>query len=181
MPDFDTKQALNTLISQSEIANRVDALAASIAKDTSGSPTILVALLKGSVVFLSDLMRRLHAHGVSPVIDFLMVSSYKDTQESSGTIEIISDIKSSVEGKTVVLIDDIIDTGRTMLEVKKRLEAKHADKVLTVALLDKPSRRKVDILPDYYGFTIDDVFVVGYGLDFAGEYRCLPYIATIEN
>jgi hypoxanthine phosphoribosyltransferase len=111
----------------------------------------------------------------------MVVSSYRDGHESSGKLEIIQDIRSSIEGKAVIVIDDIVDTGLTLYEVKKTLSARKPARVLTCALLDKPSRRKFDISPDYSAFTVDDVFVVGYGLDSASSYRYLPYIAALAE
>ena len=171
----------NILFSQDEIERQVDALARRIAKDVGESPTILVGLLNGSVVFLSDIMRRLYLYGVTPEVDFMVVSSYKDAHASQGTIEIIQDIRSGVEGKTVIVIDDIADTGLTLREVKKTLEKRNPARLLTCVLLDKPSRRKFDVQPDYSAFTVDDVFVVGYGLDSASRFRYLPYIAVLSE
>jgi hypoxanthine phosphoribosyltransferase len=171
----------NVLYSQEEIERQVDALARLIAKDVGESPTILVGLLNGSVVFLSDIMRQLYLYGVKPEVDFMVISSYKDGHTSDGTIEIIQDIRSSVEGKTVIVIDDIADTGLTLYEVKKTLAKRNPAKLLTCVLLDKPSRRKYDVQPDYSAFVIDDVFVVGYGLDSASRFRYLPYIAVLSE
>ena len=174
---MNASQAHNILINKDEIREGVEALSGRIAEDIKGEPTILVALLKGSVVFLSDLMRGLCARGVSPEVDFMMPSSYKNSRVSSEEIEIQLDITSPVEGKTVLIVDDIIDTGVTLAAVKERIAAKKPARILTCALLDKPARRKIDIKADYTAFTIGDVFVVGYGLDLAGRHRCLPYIA----
>ena len=171
----------NILFSQDEIERQVDALARRIAKDVGESPTILVGLLNGSVVFLSDIMRRLYLYGVTPEVDFMVVSSYKDAHASQGTIEIIQDIRSGVEGKTVIVIDDIADTGLTLREVKRALEKRNPARLLTCVLLNKPSRRKFDVQPDYSAFTVDDVFVVGYGLDSASRFRYLPYIAVLSE
>ncbi|MBI5815718.1 MAG: hypoxanthine phosphoribosyltransferase [Nitrospinae bacterium] len=169
------------LISEEQIATKVDSLAKKLASDLQNSPTLLVGLLNGSVVFLSDLMRRLYAYGVHPEVDFIAASSYKHGTESSGIVEIIQDTRLSIEGKTVVLVDDVVDTGLTLSEVKKLLEAKNPARVLTCVLLDKPSRRKIDITPDYSAFTIDDVFVIGYGMDAGDRYRNLPYLAEYEE
>lgn len=170
----------NVLISEVDISTRVDELAKRIAQDIKNEPTILVGLLSGSVVFLSDLMRRLYFYGVFPEIDFIMASSYKDGTVSSGMVEVLADIRTPVEGRTVILVDDIMDTGYTLSAIKKLLMAKNPAKVLTCVLLDKPSRRKVDIAPDYKGFSIEDVFVVGYGMDAANRFRYLPYLAALE-
>ncbi|VAX25268.1 Hypoxanthine-guanine phosphoribosyltransferase [hydrothermal vent metagenome] len=169
------------LISEDEIANKVDDLAHAIAKDMDGSTTILVGLLTGSVVFLSDLMRRLNHHGMSPQIDFMIISSYKDSTDSPGKIEVVQHVRIDVKGKTILLVDDIIDTGRTMSAARRLLYEKGASSVVVCAFLDKPSRRKADIEPDYSGFTIENQFVVGYGLDADNRYRGLPFVATLEE
>lgn len=171
----------NILFSKEIIDSQVDALARRIAADLHGAPTILVGLLNGSVVFLSDLMRKLYLYGVTPEVDFMVVSSYRDDKESSGTLEIIQDIRSSIEGKVVIVVDDIVDTGLTLYEVKKALAPRNPARLLTCSVLDKPSRRKFDVSPDYAAFTVDDVFVVGYGLDSASSYRYLPYIAALAE
>ncbi|HEB73315.1 MAG TPA: hypoxanthine phosphoribosyltransferase [Nitrospirae bacterium] len=174
-------RAYKLLISEEKIASKVDDLARRIASGMGGSTTILVGLLTGSVVFLSDLMRRLNHHGMSPQIDFMIISSYKDSTDSPGEIEIVQNVRIDVKGKTVLLVDDIIDTGRTMSAARRLLYEKGASSVVICAFLDKPSRRKADIKPDYYGFAIDDQFVVGYGLDADNRYRGLPFIATLEE
>jgi len=172
---------LNLLINKDDIDVRVRNLAAQIAQDLKGRPTLLVGLLKGSVVFLSDLIRGLSANGLEPELDFMMTTSYGESTEPSETVEITLDIRSPLKGKTVLLVEDIVDTGGTLAEVVKRVESKSPDRILTCALLDKPSRRKFDVKPDYVGFEIEDVFVVGYGLDAGGKYRGLPYIASISE
>ncbi|MBI4665507.1 MAG: hypoxanthine phosphoribosyltransferase [Nitrospinae bacterium] len=171
----------NVLISEDKIAEKVEELAQKVALELKGQPTILVGLLRGSVVFLSDLMRRLYIHGVFPEVDFMAVSSYKESLESSGMIEVIQDMRLPVEGKTVLLVDDIADTGLTLSEVKKIIEKKNPAKLLTCVLLDKPSRRKTDLKPDFSAFTVDDVFVVGYGLDAGDRFRYLPYLAALDE
>lgn len=175
------KQPYKLLITKDQIESKVGEIADGIARDVGGEPTILVGLLKGSVVFLSDLMRALNERGVEPELDFMMASSYGESMEPSEHIEIKLDIKANVEGKTVLLVDDIVDTGGTLMEVMKRVEAKNPARILTCALLNKPSRRKFDVRLDYVGFDIEDVFVVGYGLDAAERHRSLPYIAAMEE
>jgi hypoxanthine phosphoribosyltransferase len=174
-------KAYKLLISEEKIANKVDELAQAIASDMGDSATILVALLAGSVVFLSDLIRRLHIHGMSPQIDFMILSSYRESVDSPGAIEVVQNVRVDIKDKTVLLIDDIIDTGRTLDEARRLMFEKGASKVAICAFLDKPSRREVDIKPDYYGFKIEDKFVVGYGLDANNQYRELPFIATLEE
>jgi len=172
--------ALKLLISEEKIARKVDDLARAIAKNMGGSTTIMVGLLTGSVVFLSDLMRRLSHHGMSPMIDFMIISSYRDSTDSPGPIEVVQNVRIDVKEKTVLLVDDIIDTGRTLSEAKRLLYEKGASKVIICAFLNKPSRREVNIKPDYSGFTIDDQYVVGYGLDAGNLYRGLPFVATLN-
>ncbi len=169
------------LISEEKIAEKVDSLARELASELKGSSTILVGLLTGSVVFLSDLMRRLSHYGLFLEVDFMIVSSYNDSRESSGSIDIVQDVRIDMTGRTALLVDDIVDTGRTLNEARRRLYDKGAAKVITCALLDKPARRNVDIKPDYVGFIIENKFVVGYGLDAGNRYRQLPYIATLEE
>ncbi len=177
-------KSYKTLYSKEQIAEKIDSIASRIASDlsdTEAETTLMVGLLKGSVVFLSDLMRALYKRGICPEIDFMIVSSYKSSTSPSQTIEIIQDINIPVEGRTVLLVDDIVDTGMTLDQIIRLLEEKNPAKILTCALLDKPSRRKVDIKPDYVGFEIDNIFVVGYGLDMAEKFRCLPYIAALKG
>ncbi len=169
------------LISEEKIAEKVDSLARKLASELEGSSTILVGLLTGSVVFLSDLMRRLSHYGLLLEVDFMIISSYNDSGESSGSIDIVQDVRIDMTGRTALLVDDIVDTGRTLNEARRRLYDKGAAKVITCALLDKPARRKIDIKPDYVGFIIENKFVVGYGLDAGNRYRQLPYIATLEE
>ena len=169
------------LISEEKISEKVDSLAAGIAADLAGSSTIMVGLLNGSVVFLSDLMRRLFSHGLCLEIDFMAVESYRGSTTLPGHVEIVQDIRMDIAGRTVLLVDDIIDTGRTMSEVVHILEKRNPARILTCALLNKPSRREADIVLDYVGFEIEDKFVVGYGLDAGNMYRCMPYIATLEE
>jgi hypoxanthine phosphoribosyltransferase len=162
-----------------EIAERVERIAAEIAGAVSGDPT-LVGLLKGSFVFLADLVRALDRIGRQPRIDFLRLSSYGQARESSRNVRLIGDAPSDLQGRHVVVVDDIVDTGRSLQFAKNLVEQAGAAKVWTCALVDKPSRRAVDIKADFVGFTVDDVFVVGYGIDFAEDHRHLPYIGTVE-
>jgi hypoxanthine phosphoribosyltransferase len=171
--------SLKLLISEEKICDRVEELAVDIVKKLDGLPTILVGLLNGSVVFLSDLMRALSHHGMCPDVDFMIVSSYGMTKVTRGKVDVVQDIRLDIEGKTVLLIDDIVDTGTTLRHTIDFLKDKGAEDVVSCVLLDKPSRREVDISPDLCGFEIDNVFVVGYGLDYGNKYRCLPYIAEL--
>ncbi len=167
------------LIDKHTIAKRVDELVDDIAAGPSGN-LIVVGILKGSFVFLADLMRSFHRHDIHPRIDFLTLSSYGSGSTSSGEVEIIHDIREDISGANVLLVDDILDTGRTLSATKKRLLARGAKSIRTCVLLDKKARRAVEFEADHAGFSIDDHFVVGYGLDYNNLYRELPHIAKVS-
>ncbi len=167
------------LFTQSKIARRVDELASEIAAVISGDFTI-VGVLKGSFVFLADLIRSLDRRGLTPRVEFLTLSSYGKAKQSSGDIHLIGSPPGDISGRAVLLIDDIIDTGHSIAYAKQLLLEGGAAKIWTCALLDKPSRREVDLSVDFVGFTIDDFFVVGYGIDYAEDYRHLPYIGKVD-
>ena len=138
----------------------------------------LVAVLKGAFVFLSDLVRRMDGH-VS--LDFMAVSSYAKATTSSGEVKVLKDLDTTLEGRNVIIIEDIVDTGLTLTYLQEILRARNPKSLRTACLLSKPSRRKVDVKVEYIGFTIEDRFVVGYGLDYAEQYRNLPYIAILGD
>ncbi len=171
--------SITKLYDEREIARRVEELAGEIAEAVSGDFAI-VALLKGSFVFAADLVRVLARHGLAPTIEFMRVSSYGASKESSGQVRLIGDVPKEVAGRTVLLIDDIVDTGRSFVYARDKLTAAGASRIWTCTLLDKPSRREVEFTADFVGFVIEDVFVVGYGIDFAEQYRHLPYIGIVE-
>jgi len=162
------------------IARRVEELAAAIAAALPAEFT-LVGLLKGAFVFTADLVRALDRAGMRPRVEFLQVSSYGLGTESSGTVKVIGEMPSSIAGRPVLLVDDIQDTGRTLLFTRDLLLQHGASRVWTCALLDKPSRRVVDIQPDFVGFEIPDLFVVGYGIDWAERFRHLPWIGAVRG
>ncbi len=166
------------LFSAEAINTRVQALGRQISNDLAGREAVVVALLKGSVLFFSDLIRSIDA----PVkVDFAWASSYGHSTSSSGQIHLKVFPEEDLKGRTVVVVDDILDTGRTLDTVVRRLKEEHgAGEVRTCVLLDKMARRVVPIRADYSGFPVDDVFVVGYGLDFADRYRNLPYIGVLK-
>jgi hypoxanthine phosphoribosyltransferase len=167
------------LFDEREIAERVDSLAAEIAKSLPRE-LVLVVVLKGAFVFAADLMRALQRAGLVLRIEFLRLSSYGRARESSGVVRPLEPLPEDVAGRDVLLVDDIADTGRSLAAARSLLVARGSATVSTCVLLDKPSRREVAVAPDFVGFTIGDVFVVGYGVDFAEEHRHLPYIGTVE-
>ncbi len=168
------------LIDKLEIAQRVDALVDDIAASTQSDNFVVVGILKGSFMFLADLMRSLHRHNIHPRIDFLTVSSYGSGTISSGTVKIIHDIRESINGAHVLLVDDILDTGRTLAFTKQLMLNRGATTVDSCVLLDKKVHRTVEFEANYAGFPIDDHFVVGYGLDYDNLYRELPHIAKVN-
>ena len=172
---------VKVLITKEKIAERVASLANEISTAHQGESLVIIGLLNGSIVFTADLMRALSGRGFNAEVDFMVVESYAGGTKSSGQLNIIQDVRTKLEGKTVLLVDDIIDTGLTARQVALSLSAKNPNRVVTVALLDKSSGRTVDFSPDYVGFTIENHFVVGYGLDARGSFRCLPYIGYLEE
>ncbi|MBR3988233.1 MAG: hypoxanthine phosphoribosyltransferase [Clostridia bacterium] len=172
------KDCERILISESEIKNMVKNIATKINKDYQGKEILLVGLLKGSVVFMADLMKELE---VDCKIDFMCVSSYGTSTESSGRVNIIKDVSQPVEGRDVLIVEDIIDSGNTLAFILKYFEAKGVNSVKICTLLSKPDRRVVEIPVDYIGAEIPDEFVIGYGLDFAENYRSLPYVGILKR
>ena len=169
---------IKKLYDEKEIAARVNELAVSISTRISGKLTV-IGVLKGSFVFLADLVRALDQEGCPSLIEFLRLSSYGEKQKTSGDVVLIGGQPTVSSSGTVLLVDDIVDTGNSVAFAKKLLEAKGIPEVFTCTLLDKPSRREVDINIDFVGFTIPDVFVVGYGIDYAEEYRSLPFLVAV--
>lgn len=167
------------LYGEEEIAQRVRELAAELAGALEGEFTV-AAVLKGSFVFAADLIRALDREGLAPRVEFLRLSSYGQSKQSSGEVRLIGDAPEDFAGRKVLLLDDIVDTGRSLAHARELILARGASQVLTVALLDKPSRREVEIAADFVGFTIEDLFVVGYGIDYAEDFRHLPYIGTVD-
>lgn len=167
---------MEVLISENKIEKRINELAKEINKEYEGKELILLGILKGSIVFMVELAKKLK---MKVKFEFMEVSSYEGT-ESTGNLKIKKPLKEDIEGKDVLIIEDIIDTGRTLKELKKYLEAKNPNSVKIATLLSKPSRRVVEIEADYMGFEVEDKFVVGYGLDYNQKYRNLPYIGYIE-
>jgi hypoxanthine phosphoribosyltransferase len=172
------KPPMKTLISATRLQRRIAQLARQIRKDFRGQPLHLVTVLKGSVFFLTDLMRCIPGE-VS--VDFIAVSSYGDYTHSSGEVKLTKDLDLSIEGKNVILVEDILDTGMTVQYLLRILDQRKPKSLKVAVLLDKKERRIATVKPDYVGFTIPDKFVVGYGLDLAQRYRNLPYIAELPS
>ena len=167
----------SVLISESEIQKRVTALAAEIRRDHGPTAAIhLVAVLKGAFIFLADLMRQMEGE---VTCDFIALSSYGSGTQSSGEVRLNKDLDRGLEGRHVVIVEDIVDTGLTLLYLQEILRARGPKTLRTACLLSKPSRRLVDVKVEYIGFTIEDRFVVGYGLDYAEQYRNLSHIAVV--
>ncbi|MCS7268019.1 MAG: hypoxanthine phosphoribosyltransferase [Geminicoccaceae bacterium] len=171
---------LHLLFDAATIARRTEELAEAIAQRLPPEFT-LVVLLKGAFVFAADLVRALDRRGLRPRIEFLHVSSYGLGTESSGAVKVVGTTPEAIAGREVLLVDDIQDTGRTLAHTTELLLREGARRVWTCTLLDKPARRTVDIVPDFVGFEIPDVFVVGYGIDWAERFRHLPWIGWIER
>lgn len=168
------------LFTAEQIARRVDELVEEIGRACEPGSLILVGILRGSFVFFADLVRGLYRHNLHPRIDFTLLQSYGAGTESSGTVEVERDISVDVRGADVVLVDDILDTGRTLSFARQRMYEKGARSVRACVLLDKPDRRIVPEKAEFVGFVIKNAFVVGYGLDFDSYYRELPYIAELK-
>jgi hypoxanthine phosphoribosyltransferase len=160
------------------IAERIDQLARSIA-DLRLDRLLVVAVLKGSFVFAADLIRALHRAGLSPEIDFLSLSSYREATTSSGHVRVVRDIETDVSGRSVLIVDDILESGRTLIYARDLIVARGARQVLTCVLLDKPVARPRGIAADLTAFQCPNVFVVGYGMDLAHRYRQLPFVGRI--
>lgn len=157
----------------------MNSLVEEMSRDLRGDRVVMVGILRGSFIFLADLVRELWPHDIHPMIDFVTIESYGSGTESSGTVRMMKELRLDVAGADVLLVDDILDTGRTLTFATNHLKERGARSVKTCALLDKPSRRIVPFQADYVGFEIEDTFVVGYGLDYDSRYRELPYIAKV--
>jgi len=166
------------LLTKEQIGEKVGELGKQITADYSGKNLLLVAVLKGSVVFISDIMREIN---LPYTIDFMAVSSYGDQTKSSGVVKINLDLKKDVEGKDILIIEDIIDSGLTLSYIKNLLADRGANSVEICSILNKPECNKVDLAPKYLGFDIPAEFVVGYGLDYAEQYRGLPYVGVLKR
>jgi hypoxanthine phosphoribosyltransferase len=172
------KKVWEVLCSEEAIQQRTRELGAAITQDYKHKNLYVVSLLRGSFIFAADLLRRID---LKLKVDFMTSSSYEHAEESSGTVKIIKDITEDLTGFDVLVVDDIADTGLTMSYVMTHLKTKNPSSVKCCVLLDKPSRRKVNLVPDYVGFAIPDQFVVGYGLNFGDYYRNVPYVFAVTD
>lgn len=170
----DIKEVLFT---EEQLRQKVDELGAQITADYQGKNPLIVSVLKGSYVFMADLTRRIN---VPCQVDFMVVSSYGAGTKTSGEVQIIKDLENSIDGRDLIIVEDILDSGVTLNYLMKVLTARGANSIRLCTLLSKPDRRRVDVPVDYLGFEIPDEFVVGYGLGFAERYRNLPYIGILK-
>ena len=167
------------LFDEQAIARRIEELAREIVDDL-GADFVVVGLLKGSFVFVADLMRALHGAGAAPTVEFMRLSSYGLGKVSAGEVHLLGDIPTDVSGRRLLLVDDIVDTGRSVAYAQTLLRQRDVEELWTCALIDKPSRREVETRVDYVGFTVPDRFIAGYGIDYAERYRYLPFIGAVD-
>lgn len=168
----------DVMISKEEIHRRISELGEEISKDYKDESILAICVLKGAVLFMSDLIREIK---VDTKIDFMAVSSYGASTHSTGVVRILKDLDSNIEGENVLIVEDIIDSGLTLKYLKEYLLARNPKSLKICTLLDKPERRAADVDADYIGFTIENKFIVGYGLDYDQLYRNLPYISCLEE
>jgi hypoxanthine phosphoribosyltransferase len=176
VPTLWKHEVAGVLISKSKLQRRIKILAFQIERDYAGSDLVIVPLLTGTVMFLADLIRCLN---LPLKLDFMGVSSYRQSTQS-GRLVITKDLRLDVRGRDVLVVDDILDTGRTLTCVREKLLQMNTRSLKTCVLLDKPARRQTEIQADYVGFTIPDLFVVGYGLDYSERYRNLPFVGVLK-
>lgn len=165
------------LLEEDQIQERVRELGQQITEDYAEGNLLVVGILKGAIIFLADLLRSID---LKCRLDFMAVSSYGDAVQSTGVVRILKDLEQSVEGKDILIVEDIVDSGLTLNYLVQNLQSRRPTSLKVATFLDKPERRKVDVKVDYLGFTIPDRFVVGYGLDYAEKYRNLPYIGVLK-
>lgn len=170
---------VKVLLSEDDIQKRVKELGQQISADYSdGKDLLVIGILKGAVVFMSDLIRQIK---VPLEVDFMATSSYGEATETSGVVQLLKDLDTPIEGRNILIVEDIVDTGLTLSYLSKLLLSRKPASLKTATLLDKPDRRQTEFVPDYVGFTIPDQFVIGYGLDYNHKHRELPYVGVIES
>jgi hypoxanthine phosphoribosyltransferase len=179
MDGFDPKHTITPLITTEQLSTRLSVMANEIAKQLP-KDIMVVSLLKGSFVFTADLIRALYATGMKPQVDFMTLASYGSGTQSGGIITVIKDINDIIEGRHVLIVDDILESGRTLKHARDLIAQRNPASIHICVLLEKPGKCKVDIAANHVGFAIDDKFVVGMGLDYANYYRELPYIGVVE-
>lgn len=173
-------QKISVMITEDQVEKRIEELGAEISRDYRGKSIHMICILKGGVYFMTALSKRI-SEDVPVTLDFMSVSSYGSGTKSSGVVKIIKDLDEPLEGKNVLIVEDIIDSGRTLYYLMGLLKDRHPKSIRLCTLLDKPDRRERDVKVDYEGFTIEDKFVVGCGMDFDQKYRNLPYIGVVEE
>jgi len=169
---------IQVLLSAEEIASRVKELGEQISRDYGDKDLVVVGILKGAVIFMSDLVRQIK---VPLEVDFMATSSYGQSTKTSGVVQLLKDLDTAIEGRDVLIVEDIIDSGLTLSYLSQLLLSRKPASIKTAVLLDKPDRRQIDFSCDYVGFSIPDQFVIGYGLDFNHKYRELPYIGVVND
>lgn len=175
--NLDKNKREKILFTREEISSKVKELGEELTEFYKGKDLVVISLLRGSFIFAADLTREIER----PLeVDFITTSSYGYSETTTGVVDIVHDLRTSIEGRDILIVDDIIDTGYTLLKVIEHVKAKNPKSVNTCVMLDKPSRRKVELKPDFLGFSIPDVFIVGYGLNYGPHYRNIPYIFTFE-
>lgn len=165
------------LLSEEELKKRVKELGEQISRDYAGKEIVFVGVLRGSFIFMADLVREVDCYSY---IDFMQVSSYGDRSTTTGAVKIVQDLSMNIEGRHVIIVEDILDSGVTLSYLTKYMEGRKPASIRIATLLDKPARRTADVKADYAGFEVPDAFVVGYGLDYAQKYRSLPYIGVLK-
>ena len=174
---YSKDEIQSVLVSNEAIQARLDELAAQINRDYAGKELLLVCILKGAVAVFADILRRIE---IPCSIDFMAISSYGSSTKSSGVVRILKDLDHGIEGKDVLVVEDIVDSGMSMKYLLENLETRSPASIRILSLLDKPSSRRVELQPDYVGFTIPDEFVIGYGLDYGEKYRNLPDVCILS-
>ncbi|MBQ9632532.1 MAG: hypoxanthine phosphoribosyltransferase [Lachnospiraceae bacterium] len=169
---------IRVLLSEEELARRIEEMGQQINRDYEGESVLLICTLRGACIFACDLIRRI---SVPVMLDFVKASSYGSGTVSSGQVRIDLDVEFPIEGRNVIIVDDIVDSGNTLKALRELFASRGAKSVKVAALLDKPDRREVDVEMDYVGFTIPDLFVIGFGLDYDQQYRNLPYVGVLED
>jgi hypoxanthine phosphoribosyltransferase len=171
---------IDVLFSEGQIRARIDALAADIAT-RDPHRLLVIPILKGSFIFAADLIRAMHHAGLSPEVDFMILASYREGTRSSGKVDVLRDVESIIKDRDILMVDDILESGRTLAFAKDLLSARGAKQVMTCVLLNKPGHLAANIAPDFTGFDCPDKFVVGYGMDMAHQFRELPFVGHVVS